>query len=183
MRTLARDLYIDVPVLNAIDNSNEIQKANAVNAVLAKGKRNVGILGLSFKAGTDDLRCSPIVDVVERLLGKGFNIKIYDKNVKMSELTGTNKDFIMAKIPHLQHFVTDNLASVIEASDVLVVTNKEKEFADVLKNYPGKIIIDLVRAWKEVDYDGVYEGLSWGNINTNEAQNQKIKRDIAKTDF
>ena len=65
--------------------------------------------GLSFKAGTDDLRCSPIVDVVETLLGKGFNSRIYDKNVKISELTGTNKDFIMAKIPHLQHFVTDNL--------------------------------------------------------------------------
>ena len=89
----------------------------------------MGVLGLSFKAGTDDLRCSPIVDVVETLLGKGFNIRIYDKNVKISELTGTNKDFIMAKIPHLQHFVTDNLQSVIEGSDVLVVTNKEKDFA------------------------------------------------------
>lgn len=117
---------------------------------MGKGKRNVGVLGLSFKAGTDDLRCSPIVDVVETLLGKGFNIRIYDKNVKISELTGTNKDFIMAKIPHLQHFVTDNLQSVIEGSDVLVVTNKEKEFADILQNYPGKIIIDpygLGKTW------------------------------------
>lgn len=124
LRTLARDLYIDVPVINSIENSNEIQKKNAVSVIMGKGKRNVGVLGLSFKAGTDDLRCSPIVDVVETLLGKGFNIRIYDKNVKISELTGTNKDFIMAKIPHLQHFVTDNLQSVIEGSDVLVVTNK-----------------------------------------------------------
>ena len=184
LRTLARDLYIDVPVINSIENSNEIQKKNAVSVIMGKGKRNVGVLGLSFKAGTDDLRCSPIVDVVETLLGKGFNIRIYDKNVKISELTGTNTDFIMAKIPHLQHFVTDNLQSVIEGSDVLVVTNKEKEFADILQNYPGKIIIDLVRAWKDVDYAGVYEGLSWGNINANTAaQYQKIEKDIKGTEF
>ncbi len=184
LRTLARDLYIDVPVMNAIDSSNEIQKMNAVNAVLERGKRNIGVLGLSFKAGTDDLRCSPIVDVVERLLGKGFSIRIYDKNVKVSELTGTNKDFIMAKIPHLQHFVTDNLDEVVTQSDVLVVTNKEKEFADILTRYPGKIVIDLVRAWKEVNYEGIYEGLSWGDINENKkGQNTKVEKDIKGTEF
>ena len=68
------------------------------------------------------MRCSPIVDVVEALLGKGFEIRIYDRNVKISELTGTNKDFIMAKIPHLQHFVTADLDAVCSESDVLVVT-------------------------------------------------------------
>lgn len=183
LRTLARDLYVDVPVMNAIDPSNEIQKHKAVEIIMEKGKRNVGILGLSFKAGTDDLRCSPIVDVVETLLGKGFSLCIYDKNVKMSELTGTNKDFIMAKIPHLQHFITADIDKVMEQSDVVVVTNKEKEFEDVLKKYPGKIIIDLVRQWKEVDYDGVYEGIAWGDINVNAAQHKKIERDMEKTDF
>lgn len=183
LRTLARDLYVEVPVLNAIDPSNELQKKQAVDLIMGKGKRNIGILGLSFKAGTDDLRCSPIVDVVETLLGKGFNLNIYDKNVKLSELTGTNKDFIMAKIPHLQHFISADLDSVIQASDVLVVTNKEKDFENVLREYPGKIVIDLVREWKTVDYDGIYEGLAWGNINTNPAQNQTIRRDLAKTDF
>ncbi len=183
LRTLARDLYIDVPVINSINNSNELQKKNAIDIIVSKGKRNIGVLGLSFKAGTDDLRCSPIVDVVETLLGKGFSISIYDKNVKVSELTGTNRDFIMAKIPHLQHFVTDNLDEVISKSDVLVVTNKEKEFTDILKKYPGKIVIDLVREWKEVDYNGVYEGISWGNINVNSAQKQTIEKDFVGTDF
>jgi len=183
LRTLARDLYIDVPVINSINESNEIQKKNAVDVIVSKGKRNLGILGLSFKAGTDDLRCSPIVDVVETLLGKGFAIKIYDRNVKLSELTGTNKDFIMLKIPHLQNFVTDDLKSVVEHSDVLVITNKEQEFDNILKEYPHKIIIDLVRTWKDVDYDGVYEGLSWGNINVNLAQNKKISKDIKVTEF
>lgn len=183
LKTLAHDLYIDVPVIESIFQSNENQKQNAIKTIMSKGKRHVGILGLSFKAGTDDLRCSPIVDVVEALLGKGFVLKIYDRNVKVSELTGTNKDFIMAKIPHLQHFVTDDLDDVCRNSDVLVVTNKEKEFADVLQRYPDKIIIDLVRQWREVDYNGIYEGLSWGNINTNEAQQHKVERDMAKTDF
>jgi GDP-mannose 6-dehydrogenase len=149
-----------------------------------QGQRKVGILGLSFKAGTDDLRCSPIVDVVESLLGKGFEIKIYDRNVKISELTGTNKDFIMAKIPHLQHFVSADLDDVCRNSDVLVVTNKEKDFADVLKNYPHKIVIDLVRQWKEVDYDGKYEGISWGDINQNaEAQQGEFKMNFKQTEF
>ena len=183
LRTLARDYYVDVPVINAIEESNEIQKRNAVNLIMEKGKRKVGILGLSFKAGTDDLRCSPIVDVVESLLGKGFEMRIYDKNVKLSEITGTNKDFIMAKIPHLQHFVYDDLDKVATESDVLVVTNKEPEFEDLLQKYPGKIIVDLVRAWKEVDYDGNYEGISWGNINTNSAQSVKIEKDMAGTEF
>ena len=160
LKTLARDLYVDVPVIESIYQSNENQKKNAVETIISKGKRKVGILGLSFKAGTDDLRCSPIVDVVEQLLGKGFEIRIYDKNVRLSELTGTNKDFIMAKIPHLQHFVTDDLHSVCQESDVLVVTNKEKEFANLLADYPQKVVIDLVRQWKEVDYNGYYEGLS-----------------------
>ncbi len=183
LRTLARDLYIDVPVINSINDSNEKQKKKAIDLIIKQGMRKIGILGLSFKAGTDDLRCSPIVDVVETLLGKGFSINIYDKNVKVSELTGTNKDFIMAKIPHLQHFVTAELDVVCAESDVIVVTNKEAEFNEVLKKYPNKIVIDLVRAWKEVDYDGVYEGLSWGSINTNESQNNTIEKDIQATDF
>lgn len=184
LKTLAHDLYIDVPVIESIFQSNEEQKKRAVRLIMAQGKRKVGILGLSFKAGTDDLRCSPIVDVVESLLGKGFEIRIYDKNVKVSELTGTNKDFIMAKIPHLQHFVTADLDSVCRESDVLVVTNKEKDFAEVLEQYPGKVVIDLVRQWKEVDYDGHYEGISWGDINSNRgAQMAEQSQDFKQTDF
>ena len=184
LKTLAHDHYVEVPVIEAIGESNELQKRRAVQLIMAQGQRKVGILGLSFKSGTDDLRCSPIVDVVESLLGKGFEIRIYDKNVKVSELTGTNKDFIMAKIPHLQHFVTDDLEAVCRESDVLVVTNKEAEFIDVLKKYPQKTIVDLVRQWKEVDYAGRYEGLSWGDVNVNrEGQESDVKRDFRQTEF
>lgn len=184
LKTLAHDNYVEVPVIESIFQSNENQKKRAVQLIMNQGQRKVGVLGLSFKAGTDDLRCSPIVDVVESLLGKGFEIKIYDKNVKISELTGTNKDFIMAKIPHLQHFVTDNLDDVCQNSDVLVITNKEQEFNNILTKYPNKIIIDLVRQWKEVDYDGKYEGISWGDINQNkEGQNEEFKMNFKQTEF
>lgn len=184
LKTLAHDHYVEVPVIEAIGESNELQKRRAVQLIMAQGKRKVGILGLSFKAGTDDLRCSPIVDVVESLLGKGFEIRIYDKNVKVSELTGTNKDFIMAKIPHLQHFVSDDLEAVCRESDVLVVTNKEKEFAGLLAKYPGKIVVDLVRQWKDVDYAGRYEGLSWGDVNRNrDGQEADVTQDFRQTEF
>lgn len=183
LRTLARDYYVDVPVINSIEESNEIQKKNAIRLIMEKGRRKIGILGLSFKAGTDDLRCSPVVDVVEALLGKGFELRIYDKNVKLSEITGTNREFIMAKIPHLQHFVYDDLEKVATESDVLVVTNKEAEFEQLLEKYPGKIIVDLVRAWKDVDYAGHYEGISWGNINVNPKQGDVLPKDMAGTEF
>lgn len=183
LRTLAHDLYVDAPVIMAIDQSNEIQKKNAIDIIESKGKRKIGILGLSFKSGTDDLRCSPIVDVAEALLGKGYEIHIYDKNVRVSQLTGTNADFIAAKLPHLHDIITDDLDAVCSECDVLVVTNKEKEFVDVPAKYPHKAIVDLVRQFNEIDYEGNYEGISWGNINANPAQNDELVRDMAKTEF
>lgn len=90
----------------------------------------------------------------------------------------------MAKIPHLQHFVSSDLEAVCRESEVLVVTNKEKEFAELLARYPGKIVVDLVRQWKEVDYAGHYEGLSWGDVNVNRAGQETImSQDFRQTEF
>lgn len=183
LRALAADNYVDTPVINHIEKSNHAHRDRALELIMAQGKRKVGVLGLSFKAGTDDLRCSPIVEIVESLLGKGFQISIYDKNVEVSRLTGTNRDFIMSKIPHLQHFVTDDLDAVVSASDVLVVTNREKEFADIPARYPGKIIVDLVRMWDTLDYPGHYDGLAWASINTNAAQDEDTGCDFRKCRF
>jgi GDP-mannose 6-dehydrogenase len=183
LRTLAHDLYVDVPVINSIDPSNEQQKKNAIDIIESKGKRKIGILGLSFKSGTDDLRCSPIVDVAESLLGKGYDIHVYDKNVRLSQLTGTNADFIAAKLPHLHNLITDDLDSVASICDVLVITNKEKEFDNIIKEYPNKIIVDLVRQFNSINYEGNYEGLSWANINTNPKQIDDIQKDMEKTEF
>lgn len=183
LRTLAHDYYVDVPVINAINPSNELQKRRALSIIESKGHRKVGILSLSFKSGTDDLRCSPIVDVIESLLGRGYDVRIYDKYVKISSDTNTNRDFILSKIPFMFDFVTDDLDAVASESDVLVVTNKESEFVDIPKKYPGKYIIDLARMWDELDYDGNYEGISWGDINTNPNQNKKLESDMVKTEF
>ena len=183
LRTLAHDLYLEVPVIHAINISNEQQKQRAIDLIESKGKRKIGIFGLSFKSGTDDLRCSPSVDVVENLLGKGYEIHIYDKNVRISQLTGTNADFIAAKLPHLHEIITDDLDAVAKNCDVLVITNKEKEFIDLPERYPNKAIVDLVRQYSVLDYEGNYEGISWGNINQNPAQNNSLARDMATTDF
>lgn len=180
---LAADNYVDTPVIRHIEPSNNAHKQRALDLIMAQGRRKIGILGLSFKAGTDDLRCSPIVEVVEALLGKGFQVAIYDKNVQISQLTGTNREFIMSKIPHLQHFVTDDLDKVASESDVLVVTNREAEFADIPARYPGKIIVDLVRMWDTLDYDGHYEGLAWAPINENPAQEAPREADFKKSAF
>ncbi len=183
LRALAADNYVDVPVISHIEKSNTIHRDRALDLIMAQGKRKIGVLGLSFKAGTDDLRCSPIVEVVESLLGKGFEISIYDKNVEVSRLTGTNRDFIMSKIPHLQHFVTDDLDAVASKADVLVVTNREKEFDGIPDRYPGKTIVDLVRMWDTLDYEGRYDGLAWAPINTNPAQDAETSRDFCKCRF
>ena len=183
LRTLAHDHYVDVPVINAIDSSNELQKKIAIDMIAAKGRKTVGILGLSFKAGTDDLRNSPIVDVAEALHGKGYEIHIYDRNVRVSQLTGTNADFIQAKMPHLYQIISDDLDAVCRACDVLVVTNKEKEFAALPEKYPNKCIVDLVRQFRELDYEGNYEGISWANINTNPAQSNPIERNMLTTEY
>lgn len=183
LRTLAHDLYVEVPVINAIDRSNEAQKRNALEIIVSTGKRRIGILGLSFKAGTDDLRCSPIVDVAEALLGKGYEIRIYDRNVRVSQLTGTNADFIAAKLPHLHQMITVDLDAVASRSDVLVIANREREFLDLPAKYPRKMIVDLVREYTELSYEGHYEGISWGNINRNPAQNNTLEHDMARTEF
>lgn len=138
---------------------------------------------MSFKSGTDDLRCSPIIDVANALLGKGYEIQIYDKNVAMSQKTNTNADFIAAKLPHLHGIITDDLDAVCSKCDVLIITNKETEFAEVPTNYSHKIIVDLVRQFQTLDYEGNYEGISWGNINVNAEQDSAWQHDMAKTEF
>ena len=174
---------MDVPVINSIDESNEIQKKMAVEIIESKGQRKIGILGLSFKAGTDDLRNSPIVDVAQTLYGKGYDLMIYDRNVRLSQLTGTNADFIQAKLPHLHQIITDDLDAVCVSCDVLVVTNKEAEFADLPARYPNKCIVDLVRQYKSLDYDGNYEGISWANVNENPAQDKPLERKMLTTEY
>jgi len=161
LQTLAHDLYVDVPVIDSIDKTNDNQVARAVKMIHKYWNKKLGFLGLSFKEGTDDLRNSPAVRVIESLLGKGADIIIYDKNVNTTMLTGTNKDYIDARIPHLSKLLTPDLDYVIENSEVLIVNTKEKEFIEKLKMANDKIIIDFVRLGDEFLHLKNYMGINW----------------------
>jgi GDP-mannose 6-dehydrogenase len=160
LETLAHDYYLKSPVINSITESNNNQKDIAFKMVTSTGKKNVGIIGLSFKPGTDDLRYSPSVELVERLLGKGCLVKVYDKEVFNSSLTGTNKTYIDKHVPHLAELITDDLEFVISESDVLVVTQNYKELTQFRDKLLHKLIIDFVRINEGESFQN-YEGICW----------------------
>lgn len=161
--TMASDLYIDSPILNNIDRSNELQKNLAIKQIIEFGKRRLGFLGLSFKAGTDDLRNSPIIDVIEVLLGKGFDIRIFDRNVRLSKIFGANKKFIMEKIPFISKFIINKPEDILKHAEVLIVVNNDKEFVEIIeKSSKSTIIYDLVNLeFKNRNQHKNYKGISW----------------------
>lgn len=161
--TIAHDYYLECPVLENINRSNELQTRNVSDQILSFNKKSVGFLGLSFKAGTDDLRNSPIVDIIEQLLGKGFEVRIYDKNIHISKLIGANKEYISKKIPYISKFIFDDPVKLTNHSEVIVVVNKEEEFKQILNNTPKhKIIFDLVNMdFKEKSNMKNYYGIAW----------------------
>lgn len=159
LKTLAHDLYLDTPVLASIDESNQNHIQFAIKQIESTGKKKIGVLGLSFKAGTDDMRNSPIVNIIEYLYGKGYEIKIYDKNVSISRLIGKNKSVIMEKLPHLNSLLCDKIEDVTEWAEMLVISTKEEAFKQ-LKPKAGQPVFDLVRI-KELENDNNYNGLCW----------------------
>jgi GDP-mannose 6-dehydrogenase len=123
----------------------------------------VGVLGFSFKAGTDDLRESPMVGMIEFLLGKGYDIKIYDRNVSLARLHGANRAFIEREIPHITSLMRDSIEDVVSTSEVIVIGNKSSEFSQVFQQAdPNQLIIDLVRISENGDRSNAqYEGICW----------------------
>jgi GDP-mannose 6-dehydrogenase len=157
----AKELDLEVPVISQILASNRHQIEQAFNQVMETGKKQIGLLGFSFKAGTDDLRESPIVVLAEALLGKGLSLKIYDKNVSLAKLVGANKDYIEQQIPHLSSLLCKTVDEVVAGSDVIVVGNQAAEFVEALSHTRAdQIVIDLVRlpmsgALIHADYRGI----------------------------
>ena len=123
--------------------------------------KKIGFLGIGFKAGTDDLRNSPAVELAEMLLGKGFTLKIYDQNVHLSKLTGTNKEYIDQHIPHLSKLMVKNAGKLADWADVLVVCTAEGEFVELLSSVCDKIILDLVRLPVKPNASNQYIGINW----------------------
>jgi GDP-mannose 6-dehydrogenase len=158
----AKTLDVSLPVLSAVLPSNEQQVERGVRAVVDQGARNVGVLGLSFKAGTDDLRESPVVELTERLLGKGYDLKVYDSNVRMASIHGANRDYILNRIPHISRLLTSTMDEVLDHAGTIVIGNAAPEFRDVPKRLRERqSIIDFVRITDSRSVSGVYEGICW----------------------
>jgi GDP-mannose 6-dehydrogenase len=159
----ARHLEVEVPVLSAVLESNQRQIQKLINKLTLYKGRSLGFLGLSFKGGTDDLRSSPIVEVVESMLGKGFDITIHDRHVSLAKLMGANKEYIEKEIPHLSRLMCATAKELVEQCEVIVVNHRDESFKQALQHTrPGQVIIDLVRIVDSNPWDGCeYYGICW----------------------
>ncbi len=158
----AKELDVEVPVLSSILPSNRQQIERAVSMILATGRKRIGVLGFSFKAGTDDLRESPMVTLIETLIGKGMQLAIYDRDVSLARLFGANKEYIEREIPHISQLMRSSVMEVLESSEVLIIGNKAAEFRAIegrLKE--GQKVIDLVRLFENRASDDEYQGICW----------------------
>jgi GDP-mannose 6-dehydrogenase len=159
----AKEVDLEMPVIESILGSNQLQIQHALEQIIDSGKKRIGLLGFSFKAGTDDLRESPIVILAEALLGKGYELRIYDRNVSMARLVGANKEYINQQIPHLSSLLCEAIDEVLDHSDVIVVGNAAPEFSDALKRTRREqVIVDLVRVKTDrAEIPGQYQGICW----------------------
>jgi GDP-mannose 6-dehydrogenase len=158
----ARANDLNLPLLSSLLPSNDVQIDRAAEMIFARGKRRLAFLGMSFKPGTDDLRESPLVRLIEICLGKGYEIRIYDQSVSLARLVGANKAYIEKEIPHISRLLSTDLADVVSFAEVLVVGHRSTEFADAARAAIGnKIVIDLPRVFDTPPDDPNYVGFNW----------------------
>jgi GDP-mannose 6-dehydrogenase len=161
LKALAHDNYVEAIVLESISKSNEIQIKRSIDLIVSQNKRRIGFIGLSFKAGTDDLRNSPAVTVIETLLGKGYQMIVYDKNITLSKLTGTNWRYVQEHLPHLSALLVHDVEELIGGSEVIVLATGERCILGNSPNLSGKTLVDLTGAGIEYSNATSYFGLSW----------------------
>jgi GDP-mannose 6-dehydrogenase len=153
---------VEAPILRSILPSNQLQVHKALDMILATGRKRIGIVGLSFKEGTDDLRLSPMVQLVELLIGKGYQLKIYDPNVHLARIFGSNRSYIQKEIPHISSLLLSSFASLCRFAEVIVLGQRNaawaKHVADIRRD---QIIIDLVRIKERNGLNGSYRGICW----------------------
>ena len=160
----ARRLDLDVPLLQSIMESNRQHIERFAEKVVKTGKKKICILGLSFKAGTDDLRESPLVILTEMLIGKGMDLMIYDRNVSLARLVGANKEYIERGIPHISTLMTEDMQAAVDHGDVIIIGNKDDAFVGIAEDgrCNGKIVYDLVRIIGDLsNINPGYEGIAW----------------------
>ncbi len=157
----ARAHDLNLPLLSSLLPSNDVQIDRAAEMIFAQGKKRLGFLGMSFKPGTDDLRESPLVRLIEICLGKGYEIQIYDQSVSLARLVGANKAYIEKEIPHISRLLSVDLDAVVADAEVLVVGHRSTEFAGEARAAIGKkMVIDLARVF-DTPPDTNYIGFNW----------------------
>ena len=160
----AKELDLRLPMLESLMPSNAEHVDRAIEMVLDTRKKKVAQLGLSFKAGTDDLRESPQVQVIKRLMGEGLDVKIWDEDVSLGRLAGSNRQYIEEVIPHIGSVLSSDLEATISGAEVVILGNKSAS-KDQLAKYlrPDQIVIDLIHLDKARRPEGVrtYEGICW----------------------
>jgi GDP-mannose 6-dehydrogenase len=153
---------LQLPILTSILPSNEMQVAKGLQLIMQRGHKQIGILGFSFKAGTDDLRESPVIEVIERLIGKGHDLRIYDKNVKLAKLVGANREFILNRIPHISRLMVDDVDAVLKHAQTVVIGNNDPEFKQVpARLREDQYLVDFVRVLPGKSQNGKYDGICW----------------------
>ncbi|MGQ0481215.1 MAG: nucleotide sugar dehydrogenase, partial [Pseudonocardia sp.] len=159
----ARRADVSVPILEHVLPSNTAHLQRAFDAVVSTKRRKIGMFGLSFKPGTDDLRESPLVELAERLIGKGYQVRIYDANVTLSRLMGANREYIEQHLPHLGDLLSDSVDEVMEHAEVCVIGCKDEAVLDALKDVGDRTVVDLVRLPDAEDRRGTagYVGAAW----------------------
>lgn len=160
---LAKRGDVEVPTLVSLLQSNRVHLEHALDLVLQTGKRNVAVVGLSFKSGTDDLRESPMVTLVEQMIGKGINIKIYDPEVRVSQLIGANRDYIEKVVPHIGDLIGNTLEEVLTDAEVIVLGLQGKDIAEAVAAHdtPDTYVLDLVGIDLEPGLSGNVQGVCW----------------------
>ncbi len=156
----SQDLHL--PIMSAILPSNELQISQGLRLITEKGHRRIGILGFSFKSGTDDLRESPMIEVIEHLIGKGYDLRIFDRNVSIASLVGANRDFILNRIPHISRLMVNGIDAVLAHAETIVIGNKDPEFEGVLERlHNDQNLVDFVRITNRRSENGRYDGICW----------------------
>jgi GDP-mannose 6-dehydrogenase len=159
---LGQRLDLKIPVLQSINASNMLQIERALELVLALGKKDIAVLGVSFKAGTDDLRESPFIILIERLIGKGCRIKIFDHNINLSMLTGANRDYIHATIPHIASLMVDNAEAALAGADLVLITANVPEYMSALDRMTEhQHLLDFARVRAPGHLGARYHGINW----------------------
>lgn len=159
----AKESHVEVPILESVLPSNEAHFRRTYDLLTANGRRRIGLFGLAFKPNTDELRESPFVELAERLIGKGYSLRIFDPSIRLESLTGTNREYIEEHLPHLRQLLTESAGEVVEHAETCIVASRHADVSRALERAEGRMIIDLVRLadTAELERKAEYHGVAW----------------------